>query len=321
MLLLPAAPLADLGLAIVLVGTAWVLFTRWSKTFSLAAVILVMFGLQTVQALFIPGPTTVTNQLVLVPRTFLQGDQWWAPLTYLYLHAGFIHIFGNLFVLVTVGPLLEERVSQRTYLLIYFGAGLAAAVATIGLAMVGFVSPTIGNLGASGAIFGVLGAFAMLFPREKIPVPIYIIVWLPALLALAIYILFVIILPLLSTGSGVAWYGHLAGLIVGFTAYVVLARRGVGEGFEHRASAASTAPVDVASLRALATSERASRYLDRLAAIEGSTPDDATWAHAWLERFAGEIRCPTCGERVQLQEDALVCETGDWSLDVPHRAS
>lgn len=87
----------------------------------------------------------------------------WTVLTAMFLHAGFVHIFGNLFFLFTVGDDVEKRMGHTLYLLFYVTAGIVAEM----ISMVSGLAPKIPHLGASGAIAGVMGAFAVLCPQKR----------------------------------------------------------------------------------------------------------------------------------------------------------
>lgn len=88
----------------------------------------------------------------------------WTFITAIFLHANYLHIFLNLFALVMFGSYFEFRVSKKVYLLIFFLGGI--------LGNVGFLltatDPTIAGIGASGAIYGVMGALAILVPYDRV---------------------------------------------------------------------------------------------------------------------------------------------------------
>jgi membrane associated rhomboid family serine protease len=154
-----------------------------------------------------------------------QIDQaaWWITLfTSMFMHGGLLHIAGNLLFLWVFGNNIEERLGRLRFLLFYLLAGLIAVYAQ---ALID-TSSTAPTIGASGAIAGVLGAYALLYPAARVLTLIFIIffvtiVEIPALILLAVW--FVLqFLPALGqvaveTGGdeGVAYFAHVGGFVFG----------------------------------------------------------------------------------------------------------
>lgn len=154
----------------------------------------------------------------------------------MFLHAGWLHLIGNMLFLFVFGRSIEDRFGHLKFLLIYFASGFGAAVAHIAL-NAGSRVPTIG---ASGAIAGVLGAYFICFPSARITtlIPLFIIFWkveLPAVLLLGYWFLIQFVsgyegLAIQSaTQGGVAWWAHVGGFLIGMMLAFMLrpARRGV----------------------------------------------------------------------------------------------
>lgn len=160
----------------------------------------------------------------LVPADFLSGRQWWAIVTSMFVHGGFLHFGMNMLVLWFIGSLLERRIGRRTFMWLYLAAGLAAGVITLmGAYLVpAFVhavvpalpQPGVPNVGASGAIFGLLGYLVVANPQERFmlifPVPIVMRAWVLA----ALFVGFNLVLAFIP-GSRIAWWAHLGGMLVG----------------------------------------------------------------------------------------------------------
>ncbi|MHB0997442.1 MAG: rhomboid family intramembrane serine protease, partial [Elusimicrobiales bacterium] len=102
--------------------------------------------------------------LGLVPFNLTVQYWLWQPFTYVFIHAGFWHFLFNAFMLWMLGRLLEPAMGSRRFLLYFFGCGAAAAVLTAAW-QPGSLTPVIG---ASGAVYGLLGAFAFLFPHTQV---------------------------------------------------------------------------------------------------------------------------------------------------------
>lgn len=300
--LLPGGLLSILGLAFIAGTLAVLAFTDWPKAYTLGAASIVVFGLQFVQEGFLGAPLGL-GELALIPDRLLAGD-WWTPLTYAFLHGGLLHIFGNLFILLTAGPALEDSVGPWWFLGIYAAGALAAAAAGVGLsfvdpaqASVNLPSPGTPMVGASGAIFAVLTAFAVRHPREKLPIPFWIVIWLPSMLVLGIFLAMNVGYLFLDTS--VAWYGHFAGFIAGLVAATLpIDALSVGPGGDG---------VDVDRLEAVATTPRAREALDRLRELD---PDEDDVAGAWLDELAEAGECPACGRGLERDGLDVACPEG-----------
>jgi rhomboid family protein len=160
---------------------------------------------------------------------------WWVTLfTSMFMHGGFLHIAGNMLFLWVFGNNIEDRLGRVKFLLFYVLAGLIA-VYTQALIDTGSTAPTIG---ASGAIAGVLGAYALLYPHARVLTLIFIIffvtlVEIPALILLGVWF-FLQFVPALGQvavetggGEGVAYFAHVGGFLFGLAvAGAILLARG-----------------------------------------------------------------------------------------------
>lgn len=136
-------------------------------------------------------------------------------LTSMFMHGGFMHIFGNMLYLWIFGDNLEDRLGHLRYGVFYLICGVAAALGQIFADQ----NSVIPMLGASGAISGVLGGYLLLFPRRRVTAIIfYTIVQIPAYIALGIWIGYQILSNYMSPAEdgGVAYMAHIGGFIAGF---------------------------------------------------------------------------------------------------------
>lgn len=133
------------------------------------------------------------------------ASQPWTILTSIFVHAGLSHVFFNMLTLYFFGTFLTNLVSNRKFLLVYFGGGLLGSIMFILLAP-GFATV----VGASGAIFAVGGALAVLSPNTRVLIYFFI----PVPLWAAVIFGFII----MSFVPGIAWQAHLGGLIFGLAA-------------------------------------------------------------------------------------------------------
>ncbi len=152
-------------------------------------------------------------------------------LTAMFMHGGWGHLGGNLLYLWIFGDNVEHRFGAGPFLLFYLGAGIAATLVQVAMDPDGLVP----NLGASGAISGVLGAYLVLFPRNRVHVIVlFVVVSLPAFLVLGLWIAtqylngFGAVAPTEETG-GIAYGAHVGGFVAGATLALVARVLGVGE--------------------------------------------------------------------------------------------
>ena len=160
------------------------------------------------------------NGIPVVPRIFnllaLQpfGERFWPwqPITYLFLHGGFLHLFFNMLALWMFGMELENTWGSRKFLVYYLVCGVGAAAAHL------LITPLLGEggatVGASGAVFGVLIAFGMMFPDR--PIYLYFLLPIRAKYFIAVYIGVELFYGVTGTTDGVAHFAHLGGAAVGF---------------------------------------------------------------------------------------------------------
>ncbi len=155
----------------------------------------------------------------------------WQPLTYLFVHGGFWHLFFNMFCLVMFGSALERTIGSKKYLVFYLVAGLGAALTHTGVeffrmqelatASGGVLTQGMADIlrtptvGASGAIYGVQIGYAMLYPND-----VWTLLFPPVSLKAKWFVLIFVIIELYTgvTGTldGVAHFAHLGGMLFGF---------------------------------------------------------------------------------------------------------
>lgn len=164
------------------------------------------------------GPGVLITYLGLWPLATMSltgggvGFQPWQLVTYSFLHGGWLHLFVNMFALYMFGGIIERTFGPYRFLFYYFVCVITAALAH--LLVVRFITgdfyPTIG---ASGGIFGILLAFGMLFPRERIY--FWFALPMPAWVFVAGYGVLELVLGVTGTASGIAHFAHLGGMLGG----------------------------------------------------------------------------------------------------------
>jgi membrane associated rhomboid family serine protease len=154
---------------------------------------------------------------------------WLTPLTSMFLHGGWFHIIGNMWFLWVFGDNVEDAMGPLRFVVFYVLCGLGAVASQV------LITPTspVPMVGASGAIGGVMGAYALLYPR----VPVHLLVFLgfyvdriavPAFMMLGYWFLLQILgaIPSLGgEGGGVAFFAHVGGFLTGIALVTVFRQR------------------------------------------------------------------------------------------------
>ncbi len=163
-----------------------------------------------------------------------QDDRGWAVLlpivTSIFLHAGWLHLGGNMIFLWVFGDNIEDRLGHFGYLLFYVAAGIVASL------IQGFINPEslVPMVGASGAVAGVLGAYIVWFPGATIvaivPVLFFLPLPIPAFFMIGIWFIQNLLAGYMTLGSagtpdaGVAWFAHIGGFMFGFLLVFIFLR-------------------------------------------------------------------------------------------------
>jgi membrane associated rhomboid family serine protease len=168
-----------------------------------------------VAAILMPA---ITLRLGLRPADVLGQLQIWQPITYMFLHAGFFHILFNMLTLWMFGVELERMWGSRFFTKFYFVSGIGAAATTL---LLSFVPGSFGTelyysltVGASGAIYGVLLAYALYFPNR--PIYMYLLFPIPAKYFVMIMGAISLLSSLSGPGNGIAHTTHLGGLVAAY---------------------------------------------------------------------------------------------------------
>jgi membrane associated rhomboid family serine protease len=138
-------------------------------------------------------------------------SRWWSVATYMFVHADFWHVFLNMYTLFVFGPRLEHHWGPKRFVLFYFMSGLGALI----FYTLFFRDSGYALVGASGAIFGVMGAYALQWPKQEV-----FLFWVLPMRVMTLVLLMVgfnLAMGLFSLGGGgpnVAYFAHLGGFIV-----------------------------------------------------------------------------------------------------------
>src|SRR6202035_1834300 len=154
-----------------------------------------------------------------IPAQIVSGHQWITILTAMFMHGSWSHIIGNMIFLWAFAPEIEDAMGRGRYLIFYLLGGLVAMLAQV------LAAPhsTVPNLGASGAIAAVMGAFIVTYPRDRIKAVLFIFIFvkvtfIPAALLIGVWFLSQVVhagaVAQVQTG-GVAYLAHFGGFIFG----------------------------------------------------------------------------------------------------------
>jgi membrane associated rhomboid family serine protease len=167
------------------------------------------------------GGEPFVRQWALIPAHIASGQGWVTILTAMFMHGGWMHIIGNMVFLWAFGPEIEDAMGRLRYLAFYLLGGAVAFLAQVAA----MSNSTVPNLGASGAIAAVMGAFLITYPRDRIRT-LLLLGWfitvtvLPAAVLIGIWFLIQLFSQVGSvvaaqSGGGVAYMAHVGGFIFG----------------------------------------------------------------------------------------------------------
>jgi membrane associated rhomboid family serine protease len=167
------------------------------------------------------GGEAFVRQWSEIPADIVAGHHWITILTAMFMHAGWMHIIGNMVFLWAFGPEVEDAMGPLKYLAFYLLSGLAASLAQTAL----MPASIIPNLGASGAIAGVMGAFLVTYPRDRIRTLLFLgfffrTAFIPAVLLIGLWFAIQLFsqvgsVAAVQSGGGVAYAAHVGGFIFG----------------------------------------------------------------------------------------------------------
>lgn len=188
-----------------------------------------------------PEPVTVGGATISVPQEPGPTPIWLTLFSSIFMHGGWLHLGGNMLFLWIFGDNVEHRIGHGRFLVFYLVAGIVASFAQI-LIDADSVIPT---LGASGAISGVLGAYLVMFPANRVLVLIIRFpVWVPAIVVIGMWAVlqfingFGAVAVTEETAGGVAYLAHMGGFVAGVLAGFVFRVR-FGEPRHPRGTAAA----------------------------------------------------------------------------------
>jgi membrane associated rhomboid family serine protease len=221
---LPVAVIALIGLN----ALSWALLQGFG-TAPLLPTSICRWGLMTADVLGTAPPGAAIQLGPNVACIVEEGRNWHTLLTSMFMHGNWFHILANLWFLWVFGDNVEDVMGPLRFLAFYLLSGIGAAVAQ----MLAAPDSLVPMVGASGAIGGAMGAYALLFPRARIRMFIFLgfyitTLWVPALVMLGYWFLLQLIGGLPGLGEargGVAFWAHIGGFLTGMALVPLFIRR------------------------------------------------------------------------------------------------
>jgi membrane associated rhomboid family serine protease len=142
----------------------------------------------------------------IVPERFAHAEPWSTIFTSMFLHGGFMHLIGNMWILWLVGDNVEDLLGHVRFLLFYLACGVIAAFVHIFFNL----ESQLPTIGASGAIAGVMGAYAVKFPRSRVAMLIFIFIFFTVVDIPAMWLILYWFVIQLFSGIGSIGYSHLS---------------------------------------------------------------------------------------------------------------
>jgi len=195
----------------------------------------------------------------LVPASVLGEGHLWQLVTYMFLHGNFLHLLFNMLFIWMMGSEMERHWGSREFLKYYLITGAGAGLINV------LVQPSssVPTIGASGAVFGLIIAFAMTFPERVLL--LYFVIRIKAKYFAVLVGLLELLALFLMPGAPIARFAHLGGLVVG---YIYLKRRRIAGAVSRRASGVQDKLADAADRRAeerrMRVQDEINRILDKI---------------------------------------------------------
>ncbi|RLE65275.1 MAG: rhomboid family intramembrane serine protease [Thermoprotei archaeon] len=173
---------------------------------------------------------SIINSYGLTPADFISGKKLYTFFTSMFLHAGPIHLAGNMLYLYIFGDNVEDQLGHTKYLLLYFISAFGADILHI-FTLTSPQSFLVPAVGASGAISGILGAFLILCPRVRIKVAVilwfFIVIPVRAHFFIAAWFVYQLLMSMLGLffgAGGIAWFAHIGGFMAGYLLAILFIR-------------------------------------------------------------------------------------------------
>jgi len=222
-------------------------------------------------------------------------------ITAMFMHGGSMHIMMNMLVLILLGVPFEERIGSRSFLLIYFISGILGSLITASVSVYNQEGLDTLNIGASGAVFGIMGGFALLYPRDEIPMllgPIFLH-RVPVILATIVFVAMETLYVGMNTQDGIGHGTHMASFIAGVFLSPLFPKKSIIE--------KQSVNFDIAYLTKLYDNSKQGEY--ELQMLKEA--DEPELQSAWLETFLEKQTCLECSNKLNSKGVCSDCTSVD----------
>ena len=297
-----------------MIGTLIVSYLkRWLVTYALILANFMVFSIS-----FIFPQVAVTLGFRPMYLELLYIPQIYTLFTSMFVHSDFLHILGNMLIFFFIGMAFEQRVGGKKFLLIYLLTGVCGSLTH---AFLNFGSP-IPLIGASGAIFGIMGAFAYSYPNDEVVMPIplgFIMVFrrIKVIYAVLIFAALETFIVLIGSQDNTAHFAHLGGLISGVLIAVILIGRNkqtvsatnryIDQPITPSYHEDKSRFINYINLERLATTPQLQEILVK---IKNETVPQVR--DIWIEHFLEKTTCPTCHRPLKFFDGKVWCDHCDF---------
>ena len=215
----------------------------------------------------------------------------------MFMHGGPMHLLMNMLILILLGVPFEDRIGSKSFLRIYLISGFLGSLLTGSISLWNGEDIETIHIGASGAVFGIMGAFVLLYPRLEIPMllgPIFMH-RVPVFLSTLVFVAMETLYVALGTSDGIGHGTHMASFIAG----VFLAPYYSNKTDDNESS------IDFDSSQLSKVFEKTKIGEHELKMIEES--DEPELVNAWVEKFWELQKCPDCNTSLTPEAECLDC--------------
>jgi membrane associated rhomboid family serine protease len=299
--------------ALILGGLIYGLIRKLSMTLTLAIVNFIIFMLWRFSTEGIsPDIANTVGDLLGIRYVYFSDEpiKLYTLFTHMYLHFDFLHILGNMIFLVLFGLPFEERIGPKAFAAIFFTSGVIASTIDAGFSlniystelgqMLG-TDPIINHIGASGAIFGMMGGFLALYPHDKVFAPVgFIIMRVPVWVGVLIYAIIETFLAVANPDDSIGHMVHIMGFFSGYFMAMSFAKY-----IKSDERASREAVMDLDELKKLAATNELHELF-----LKFEKEDEPDIRRAWLEKFVESAKCPKCKSKLELKGRRIKCNCG-----------
>ena len=230
---------------------------------------------------------------------FLQslGFELLTLISSMFMHGGPMHLLMNMLILILLGVPFEDRIGSKSFLRIYLISGFLGSLLTGSISLWNGEDIETIHIGASGAVFGIMGAFVLLYPRLEIPMllgPIFMH-RVPVFLSTLVFVAMETLYVALGTSDGIGHGTHMASFIAG----VFLAP------YYSKKTDDNESSIDFDSSQLSKVFEKTKIGEHELQMIEES--DEPELVNAWVETFWEIQKCPDCNTSLTPEAECLDC--------------